>query len=53
MQFFAELREEGYKEVTKDVAEGLINKNISNDQIAEITDLELKEIVELRKSLLS
>lgn len=52
---FEELKEEGMekgrKEAAKDFAEKLIRKDFTNDQITELTKLDLEEVVELRKSL--
>lgn len=54
-EIFEELKEEGMekgrKEAAKDFAEKLIRKDFTNDQITELTKLDLEEVVELRKSL--
>ncbi|ASN04159.1 RpnC/YadD family protein [Virgibacillus necropolis] len=54
-EIFAELKEEGMekgkRETEKNIAKKLIQKDYSNEQIIELTELELNEVVKLRKSL--
>ncbi|ASK62189.1 hypothetical protein CFK37_08445 [Virgibacillus phasianinus] len=54
-EIFAELKEEGMekgkKETEKNIAKKLIQKDYSDEQIMEITELELDEVVKLRKLL--
>lgn len=60
-EIFAELKEEGMekgiekgkKETIVHIVEKLVREDFSNEQIAKITELELEEVVKLRKSLLS